>query len=310
MTAKGRPRKIEVSVDTLTNDAPPFVQILSAFKMSYTSYTSSAAADDDGWTRVSRSRFSDDAAAAFGRKQRPAESSYSSRYGFNEEAASAFGRRSAPAAPTERSSRSSGFAAAFNEEAASAFGSSKTASSHPRRRGEFDESATYAFGCNSKIGSRHYESSYRSTVATATPAKKQTYDEAFPTLGGSKIPATAEEPVEPIETDTRIPTLAEKLRKKAAEEAEAEERRKATADAAAHRHAKEAKERAMFASLSASRAYMSASHYVNHVREDTRGYDGEDDLDYGAFGEAVDRPIRRRVPTPVPDHEYEDEEAF
>jgi membrane protein involved in colicin uptake len=151
-----------------------------------------------------------------------------------------------------------------------------------------------------------YKSSYRSTAAPApAPEKKQTYDEAFPTLGSAPTVAV---PTARAETETRAPTLAEKLRKKAAEEAEVEERRKAAADAAALRYAREAKERAMFASLSASRAYMGASHYMNgYGEDDTHGYGEGDDLDYGAFGEAVEKPLTRRAPTPVTEHDYDDD---
>lgn len=267
---------------------------------SFTSYTSAAGADDAGWTRVpSRSRFSGDAAAAFGSKQRHVSHSYQ---GFSEEASSAFGRRSAAASTAERlPSRSSGFSTAFSEEAASAFGAAKPAS-RPGRRNEFDESATSAFGGGS---AKRYESSYRSAAAPApAPAKKQTYDEAFPTLGSTPT-ATA-----PAETEIRAPTLAEKLRKRAAEEAEAEERHKAASDAAALRYAREAKERAMFASLSASRAYMGASHYMDAYPSDDPHSYGGDDLDYGAFGEAVEKPFTRRAPSPIPDHEFADDEGY
>jgi len=272
---------------------------------SYTSYTSAAGADDAGWTRVpSRSRFSGDAAAAFGSKQRPVHSS--SHHGFSEEASSAFGHRSATSAVTERPARSSGYRTTFSEEAASAFGAAAKPTLRPGRRSEFDESAASAFGGGGSGGAKRYESSYRSAAAPAT-AKKQTYDEAFPTLGSATAPPTA--PVTAT-TETRAPTLAEKLRKKAAEEAEAEERRKAAADVAAARYARDARERAMFASLSASRGgYMGASHYMDGYAEDesTHGYGDGDDLDYGAFGEAVEKPLTRRGPTPVPDHDYEDD---
>lgn len=270
------------------------------------SYSSaSSAPDEDGWTRVgshfrgdaaaafsrpprrtaARAEFSEDASAAFGRptpSRRPAAS------GFGEDAASAFGRRPPRA---EGEGRRPSARAEFDEAAASAFGGGGGGS---RRAGGFGEDASNVFGGSKKPREGiPYTSRYSSATA---PVKKQTFDEAFPVLGGggaSTLPA-------PIPVEERAPTLAEKLRKKVAEEAAEDERRAKAAEEAAARRAADARERAIFARLGASRMASTQVRHSDYEDDVPANYDN--DLECGAFGESTE--VGAYIPSKYT-HDYE-----
>ena len=266
----------------------------SFFKMSsYSSkpVTTASASEEDGWIRVGRggSTFSGDAASAFSRTPRRVA----------EDSTSAFGKRS--------SYRPNSSSSAFDENAAAAFGRARSGGGRPRtefddaassafgggggrRRDDFEENASRVFGSKKSREDNSFSRSSRYGVAATAaarpppPLKKQTFDEAFPMLGEGAAPAPA--PVT-AETTERAPTLAEKLRKKVAEEAAEDERRAKLAEAAVTRRAIEARERAVFATLGASRAATQVR-YSDECDDDAPPANYEDDLDCGAFGESVE----------------------
>lgn len=306
--------------NTVSSNPPlpsPRLSFRLSFKMSsYSSAFKATSSEEDGWTRVgrggskfsgeaatafgrapprvaSRAEFSEDAASAFGRGPRPERSSYRPSSAFGEDASSAFGRRPARGDGRPRSE--------FDEAAASAFGGDGG-----RRRTGFDDDASRVFGGGKKP--RGDDAPTYSRVSryggSAPPVKKQTFDEAFPVLGGggaAPTPVTAAP-----ETAERLPTLAEKLRKKVEEEAAENERRLKLAEDALTRRATEARERAIFATLGASRIATSHGRYTAGDYEDDAPANYEDDLECGAFGESTEqKPHGGAYVASKYDHDYE-----
>jgi hypothetical protein len=269
---------------------------------------------------AARTEFPADAAAAFGRKSRPAPRHTEP---FDAAAATAFGRP--PASNRDVEGASAKRPSEFDAAAAAAFG---TKSSHRSSssahglsaagsRGAHDDfpdafgKKKSAFVYAAELGLGDADEPFKmsafarkraaAAAAAAAPAKpepkKQTYEEMFPSLGGSSRSAASAAPAPaPAAKASGKPTLAEIMKRRVAEEAVEAERQAALESDRKEKARIEAIERARLRGLRVNRL----GNYVTfNSTEDVD--DGEaymsGDLDYDAYG------VKRKELTAAPAEE-------